>query len=254
MQLEEPFSILPLEALCADVRDAAADMVEGMPSARTPLAPRARRRATDAKMLAPTDVGDAMLLAALSPVEQGERYFLAGGLCASISHALACPIDVVKTRQHGMCQYRRPSSLAAAAPATCSLKRPPACVRRPIGSRAELRQSGHRGASQGASPRRRPNRWFRHASPSRQQTVPRYRELSLQEGLQRVTTDDGPAALFTGVVPTIVGYGAEGALKFGAYVGRVDSDVSLAPQLATLATSSGPTRLLVAPRTRGLNC
>ena len=59
-------------------------------------------------------------------VEQGERYFLAGGLCASISHALACPIDVVKTRQ---------------------------------------------------------------------QIVPRYRELSLPEGLLRVTTDDGPAAL-----------------------------------------------------------
>ena len=96
--------------------------------------------------------------------------------------------------------------------------------------------------------------------------MPRYRELSLPEGLLRVTTDDGPAqcgkqpprglgpfslvsspasipsslgqigrralagrphrplvshpgpaALFTGVAPTIVGYGAEGALKFGAY-------------------------------------
>ena len=35
-----------------------------------------------------------------------ERYFLAGGLCASISHALACPIDVVKTRQQIVPSYR----------------------------------------------------------------------------------------------------------------------------------------------------
>lgn len=98
VQLEEPFSILPLEAMCNDVRGAAADMVDGMPSARAPL----RRRAPDAQMvLSPTDAAGAgsVLLSALSPVEQGERYALAGGLCASLSHALACPIDVVKTRQ-----------------------------------------------------------------------------------------------------------------------------------------------------------
>lgn len=84
----------------------------------------------------------------LSPSEVRERYFLAGGLCASISHALATPIDVVKTRQ---------------------------------------------------------------------QTVDGYGTLSLTEGLARVVADDGPAALLTGVVPTVVGYGLEGALKFGAY-------------------------------------
>ena len=119
VQLEEPFSILPLEALCNDVRGAADDMVEGMPSARAPmpLVPRARRsRAADARMmLAPADVagvGDAagaLLLAAVPlTVEQGERYFLAGGLCAAISHALACPIDVVKTRQRSA--VKTPSS------------------------------------------------------------------------------------------------------------------------------------------------
>ena len=82
------------------------------------------------------------LLAALSTLETEERYFLAGGLCASISHALACPIDVVKTRQ---------------------------------------------------------------------QTVPEYRDLSLLDGLTRCASDEGPAALLTGVGPTIVGYGLEGA-------------------------------------------
>lgn len=89
-----------------------------------------------------------LLVAALSATDAQQRYFLAGGLCASASHALATPIDVVKTRQ---------------------------------------------------------------------QTVASYRELSLVEGLSRVAADEGPAALLTGIVPTVVGYGAEGAFKFGAY-------------------------------------
>ena len=32
-----------------------------------------------------------------------------------------------------------------------------------------------------------------------------------------MSSEEGAAALFTGVLPTIAGYGAEGALKFGAY-------------------------------------
>ena len=104
------------------------------------------------------------LLAALSTLETEERYFLAGGLCASISHALACPIDVVKTRQ---------------------------------------------------------------------QTVPEYRDLSLLDGLTRCASDEGAAALLTGVGPTIVGYGLEGACKFGVYE-------SLKPSLASLGPEVGP--------------
>jgi hypothetical protein len=95
------------------------------------------------------------LLAEFVPVQGGESvliqkvsYFAAGGLCAAISHSIATPIDVVKTRK---------------------------------------------------------------------QTVDEYRDLSLAEGFVRVVQDAGPAALFTGVGPTALGYGLEGALKFGTY-------------------------------------
>ena len=151
MQLEEPFSILPLEALCTDIRVAAEDMLDGRTSTRAPLPlktplrrpPRQRTPRTSAAgprmMVMPPDasavasavasafapgVGGAALaaasdtasevvrgfgpglLAALSTVEQEERYFLAGGLCASISHALATPIDVVKTKQQTIESYQ----------------------------------------------------------------------------------------------------------------------------------------------------
>ena len=178
VQLEEPFSILPLEALCADVKSAASNMLAGMPSTREPLPIPSDRtpanrpstsRSGNVQMLLPlvADVGlgplseagsvmnaasalniDSQHLAALSTIETQERYFVAGGLCASISHALATPVDVVKTRQ---------------------------------------------------------------------QTVDSYANLSLLDGLRRVASEGGVAGLFTGVVPTVVGYGAEGALKFGSY-------------------------------------
>ena len=192
VQLEEPFSILPLENILSEVELVSEDMIQGMASARAPLAgelPRAsatkpevsrraggnvqmgmrrsvRPRTSETQMIVglpePTHLldtvtaatsmatvsGQPLLLAALSTVEMEERYFLAGGLCASISHALATPIDVVKTRQ---------------------------------------------------------------------QTMPSYASLGLLNGLRRVALDDGPVALLTGIVPTVVGYGAEGALKFGVY-------------------------------------
>ena len=87
-------------------------------------------------------------LVALLELEPALGYFLAGGGCAEVSHGLACPIDVVKTRQ---------------------------------------------------------------------QTVPEYRDATLAGGLARIVQDEGPAALLTGLVPTMVGYGVEGALKFGSY-------------------------------------
>jgi hypothetical protein len=34
-----------------------------------------------------------------APVAGAWRYFLAGGVCACFSHAIATPIDVIKTRQ-----------------------------------------------------------------------------------------------------------------------------------------------------------
>ena len=172
VQLEEPFSILPLEALCEDVQTAANDMVAGMPSTRGPLpvkpqeAPKASvsRTGSGPTMMMAEPPTDLLLGAvALSPFETGERYFAAGGLCASISHAVATPIDVVKTKQ---------------------------------------------------------------------QTVAAYQDMSLLEGLARVVSDDGPTALLTGVVPTIVGYGLEGALKFGTYE-------ALKPSAATVLLALG---------------
>ena len=178
VQLEEPFSILPLEALCADIQLAGEDMVTGMASTRQPLpvalrstgvAPSRRsRRSGDVEMIIDDGASAplASALAALSSVEVQERYFAAGGLCASFSHGVATPVDVVKTRQ---------------------------------------------------------------------QTVPGYEELSLAEGLARVARDEGPQGLLTGIVPTMVGYGAEGALKFGAYEALKPTAATF---LATLGLSS----------------
>ena len=67
---------------------------------------------------------------------------------------------------------------------------------------------------------------------TRQQTLESYADLSLPEGLARVVSDEGAAALFTGIVPTVVGYGLEGALKFGAYE-------ALKPSAAALLASAG---------------
>ena len=240
VQLEEPFSILPLETLCADVLRASTDMVEGMRSTREPLPikPMAsgeeeeemvvveeaeqpassspgRRRTGDAKMvlvdpasttaaataaiavLPPmsmaVDAGSvmtttspaavtALLSAVLSTAEQQQRYFAAGGLCASISHAVATPIDVVKTRQ---------------------------------------------------------------------QTVPSYSGVPLLQGLARVAADEGPAALFTGIAPTVIGYGAEGALKFGTYEALKPAaaqllGASLGP-IASAVVAGGLASLVLAP-------
>jgi len=90
VQLEEPFSILPLEALCEEVAVAADAMLEGRASARAPLV-EAGRRATPpaqrggvgpAMLLHAEDAGATLLAAALSATQQQERYFFAGGLCA----------------------------------------------------------------------------------------------------------------------------------------------------------------------------
>jgi len=77
------------------------------------------------------------------------RYFLAGGLCASVSHGITTPIDVVKTR---------------------------------IQSDPE-----------------------------------KYDGLGVLESSKLILQDDGYEALLKGLGPTVIGYGLEGAAKFGLY-------------------------------------
>ena len=47
--------------------------------------------------------------------------------------------------------------------------------------------------------------------------MPSYSGIQLHEGLARVVREEGASALLTGLKPTLLGYGIEGALKFGAY-------------------------------------
>jgi hypothetical protein len=90
------------------------------------------------------------------------RYFLAGGMCAAVSHGVTTPIDVVKTR-------------IQADPQT-------------LGGKGVL----------GAA--------------------------------QMILENDGPSVLLGGLGPTVLGYGLEGATKFGLYE-------SLKPTFATLLYS-----------------
>ena len=86
------------------------------------------------------------------------RFFVAGGLCAAVSHGATTPIDVVKTRMQ-------------------------------------------------ASPGQ-----FRNG---------------VREAALKILRQDGVGTLLTGLTPTVVGYGLEGAAKFGLYE-------SLKPELARL--------------------
>ena len=49
------------------------------------------------------------------------------------------------------------------------------------------------------------------------QTNPELYGGSVITAAQRIVDDDGPGFLLQGLVPTFVGYGIEGALKFGFY-------------------------------------
>jgi hypothetical protein len=76
------------------------------------------------------------------------RYFIAGGGCASMSHGIATPFDVIKTKI---------------------------------------------------------------------QTQPEVYSDGFQKTALTIIEKDGPGGLLTGITPTIVGFGLEGAVKFGVY-------------------------------------
>jgi len=84
-----------------------------------------------------------------SAADPDPRYFLAGGLCASFSHGITTPIDVVKTRI--------------------------------------------------------------------QSDPQKYGSLGVVEASKNILRDDGYGALLQGFGPTVIGYGLEGAAKFGLY-------------------------------------
>jgi len=76
------------------------------------------------------------------------RFFIAGGVCAAISHGITTPIDVVKTRM---------------------------------------------------------------------QAQPEVYDKGIHAATLSILKSDGPKALLGGLGPTVVGYGIEGAMKFGTY-------------------------------------
>ena len=79
-------------------------------------------------------------------------------------------------------------------------------------------------------------------------TVPEYSD-SLLDGLTRCASDEGSAALLTGVGPTIVSYGLEGACKFGVYESLKPSLASLGPEIGPIlaAIVAGGVTLVLAP-------
>ena len=52
---------------------------------------------------------------------------------------------------------------------------------------------------------------------TRMQTNPELYNGSASLAVRKIIEDDGPMFLFQGLMPTLVGYGLEGALKFGTY-------------------------------------
>ena len=94
------------------------------------------------------------------------RYFLAGGLCAAISHGITTPLDVVKTRIQ--------------------------------------------------------------ADPSK------FKYVGVVGTARQIISEDGSAALLTGLGPTILGYGLEGSAKFGLYD-------SLKPEMIRFLALDSPT-------------
>lgn len=49
------------------------------------------------------------------------------------------------------------------------------------------------------------------------QLDPELEGLSLREATQKIVEEEGPGELLVGLGPTVIGYGIEGALKFGLY-------------------------------------
>ena len=138
-----------------------------------------------AKLVASFDVGTLQI--SLNGVDP--RFFLSGGLCASISHGITTPIDVVKTRI--------------------------------------------------------------------QSDPQKYKGLDIVGASKVVLEDDGYGALLKGFGPTVMGYGLEGAAKFGLYeslkptiVGMLNLDTPNAAYIIASVIAGGAASVILCPLER----
>ena len=87
------------------------------------------------------------------------------------------------------------------------------------------------------------------------QIEPELEGLSLREATQKIVEEEGPGELLIGLGPTVIGYGIEGALKFGLYeslkpffVGIFPANVDPAePYLAAAVCAGAVASLILCP-------
>ncbi|VEU36995.1 unnamed protein product [Pseudo-nitzschia multistriata] len=134
-------------------------------------------------------LGDSQIIAVNPMNGPDPRYFLAGGLCASISHGITTPIDVVKTRI--------------------------------------------------------------------QSDPKKYEGLGVVEASKVILQEDGSGALLKGLAPTVVGYGLEGAAKFGLYeslkpiiVGLLDLESPSIAYVVASVVAGGVASVILCPMER----
>ena len=116
------------------------------------------------------------------------RYFLAGGACSALSHGVATPFDVIKTKM---------------------------------------------------------------------QADPETYNSGLKDAAISLITVNGPGVLLSGLGPTIIGYGVEGAVKFGVYeslkpvfLALLHADDKFVPYLAASVGAGAIASLLLCPMER----
>ena len=87
------------------------------------------------------------------------------------------------------------------------------------------------------------------------QLEPELEGLSLREATQKIVEEEGPGELLVGLGPTVIGYGIEGALKFGLYeslkpffIGIFPANVDPAePYLAAAVCAGAVASLILCP-------